>query len=412
MDILSYFQLFANKFTSVILFFFPNCVNYKTVVLLIAIMTTFSIIWCFITKKFRKAPFITALISCLVIIVLYGDTSKYYITSNDKYNSFYLVFVGQITPSILFATIVSQLHNIQYKIKTLVPFIGIIFTIISFFAAFFPTSTTSGGYALNDNNLNYQNTSYMAAYAAAFNAYYLLCFKTIDWPIFFNSIKSFYLFFIFLIFNLLTILIAGGRGGLVLFIIQISIIGAIFFKNRKNSLNNFRNVFFSLLIIGIISFFAIHFASTYESQTNGFDRILATIEHQDQNGRDVLREKALNASSKCPLIGNGVGSVFYEIGEYSHNCITDVLVETGYIGCFLFIILIIKTFLICRKLLLLDITNLIWLIIFIDGVVQSLFSGYYLAQIPIYWIMAFMFSYEWDINDTEICTSYYCQHDS
>ena len=93
-----------------------------------------------------------------------------------------------------------------------------------------------------------------------------------------------------------------------------------------------------------------------------------------------------------PVFGHGVGSVFFEMGTYSHNFITDAMVEVGVIGTFilfsLFIILVFKAI----KDIYHDISDSLWLIIFLDGLVMSLFSGYYLAQIPLWWSVAFYFS--------------------
>lgn len=71
-----------------------------------------------------------------------------------------------------------------------------------------------------DNGLNYQNTSYMAAYATALAYYYILCFDKIKWVFFFKRRLWFIIIGISIIVNLLTIFIAGGRGGLVLYIAQ------------------------------------------------------------------------------------------------------------------------------------------------------------------------------------------------
>lgn len=145
------------------------------------------------------------------------------------------------------------------------------------------------------------------------------------------------------------------------------------------------------MIAGIL-IFAIHFAETSSLKTNGFERIVATVETGDSNGRDILREKALNAFEKSPIVGHGIGSVFNEIGEYSHNCITDSLVEGGLIGTIIYVLVIGVAFFKLYKRARLHNDEYIWLTFIVNGLILSLFSGYYLTQLPICWSTAFAYS--------------------
>ena len=67
--------------------------------------------------------------------------------------------------------------------------------------------------------------------------------------------------------------------------------------------------------------------------------------------------------------------------------------ETGVIGCLIFVTLLIITWRKTGKLMQVDLTDAIWRIVYLDGLVMSFFSGYYLGHIPIYWIMGFALSY-------------------
>lgn len=152
-----------------------------------------------------------------------------------------------------------------------------------------------------------------------------------------------------------------------------------------------------VIILGVITF-----ASSYGGATSGFSRIVNTVETQDENGRDFLRAMALNSFLESPILGHGFGSVFYEIGEYSHNCVTDALVETGIIGAGIFVFLIIYVWKKSGQMMRYDITNFLWRIIFLDGIVMSLFSGYYLAHLPIYWTVGFVLSFKREKRVTAI----------
>lgn len=163
---------------------------------------------------------------------------------------------------------------------------------------------------------------------------------------------------------------------------------------KKKNIKFFSGRTIQLIIaVSVIAVIGIAFASSFGGATNGFSRIVNTVEHQDENGRDVLRGLALLSFLDSPIWGHGFGSVFYEVGEYSHNCITDALVEIGVIGCSVFILLLIMTWRKTGKLMQVDLTDAIWRIVYLDGLVMSFFSGYYLGHIPIYWIMGFVLGY-------------------
>lgn len=303
-----------------------------------------------------------------------------------------MVISLQITPIILCAVIVAQEKDTQEKIKQLSPYFGIAFTIISFIAAFFPSGSINGGYLATDNGLNYQSNSYLAAYASACSYYYLLNFKTFQWRGFFRKRIAYNIVLASIVVNLLSIFVSGGRGGLVLFVCQTLMAIWFLIKNKNSYRIKSIYIFAGVCVIAGILIFAIHFAETSSLKTNGFERIVATVETGDSNGRDILREKALNAFEKSPIVGHGIGSVFNEIGEYSHNCITDSLVEGGLIGTIIYVLVIGVAFFKLYKRARLHNDEYIWLTFIVNGLILSLFSGYYLTQLPICWSTAFAYS--------------------
>lgn len=389
--LISYFQIYVSMFTSVILFFFPNLISYKIVVLIVSSVSAITLSVLLLSGMIKWKKILMTLFVCLIIVGGYLLTKYDFAFSNDRYNSFFLVLIGQVTPTILCAAAVAQLPDTQYQIKRMVPLVGAIFTLIAFMAAFFPSGATTGGFVDNQNNLNYQSTSYLAAYASGFNLYYLISYKTVNWHRFFKLKIIFYLFASLVVVNLLTILISGGRGGLVLYLVQL---GFAFWYAYKycQEIIPLRRIVGMIFVIILMGLFAINFALNYQGETNGISRIIDTVVSHDTNGRNELREMALQIHKKSPIIGHGLGSVFYLVGIYTHNCLVDSLVEGGYIGCFLYAFFIILTFNKCNRLIFLDQTNSLWTIILLDGFVMSLFSGYYIAQIPIDWVLTFSLS--------------------
>ena len=387
---LSYFQIFSSMFTSVLLFFFPALLTYKQMAIIIAVISSIVLfVSIFKERKISYGMIITTCI-CILTITLYFLTYVIYQKSNSVYNSFFLVLSGQVFPIVLCATLVAQSADVQHEIKRLSPICSVIFSFIAFFAAFFPTSVTTGGYVSNINGLNYQSTSYLAAYAAAFGFYYLLCFEKIAWHWIFQKRWIYYLIVVIVFVDLLVIFISGGRGGLVLYISQVCLAAYVFLKKeRVSGVRIFKFIGFTIFSICMILLF-IRFATNTDIKTNGFERILHTVNSLDTNGRDVFWDKAIPCFLERPLFGHGLGSVFYEIGIYTHNCVTDALVEIGMIGCLIYLLFLFISWEKGVKQLPIDYTDYIWLIIYLDGFIMSLFSGYYICQIPVLWASVFI----------------------
>ena len=68
------------------------------------------------------------------------------------------------------------------------------------------------------------------------------------------------------------------------------------------------------------------------------------------------------------------------------------MVETGILGTLFFVGVLVKTIKNLAIIVKRDITEYLWLVIFLDGFVMSMFSGYYLAHLPIAWSIGFSLS--------------------
>lgn len=143
---LSYILIFSSMFCSTFLHFFPGVVTYKVWALIMSIISLLVIFISFFNKKTNKGKVLITAFFGILLVIFYSLTQFFYSTPPDIYFSFMLVLAGQILPLILCASIVSSHENVQYQIKQLAPFVSVIFTFISFYAAFFPSSATSGGF--------------------------------------------------------------------------------------------------------------------------------------------------------------------------------------------------------------------------------------------------------------------------
>ena len=398
-----YLILFASYFTAIVLYFFPNIIQYKSFVIGLDVLFFFSVFYYKLKNKIslKKCPML--IICYLLVLAIYSLTPLFYYYSNSQYVSFKLVLIGQTFPTILSAAAINSNEFFVDKLKKQAPIVALLFSIVSFYTAFYPVAETSGGFAAGEN-LTYQNISYMSATAAGFSLFYLLSFSEIEWPLFFKKKIAKKIFYVMLVINLLSIFIAGGRGGLVLFVALC--ICSYYIYMKKNFRKNFAAKLYIPFLCSVVLFFSIQFATKYSLSTNGFSRIVSTISTGEDNGRQMLREKAFSAFGDSPICGHGLGSVFYEIKEYSHNCITDMLVEGGLLEVFIYFCILLYTVKKIFRLISVDISESLWLFLFFDSFIMSLFSGYYLGFLSEIFVIAIMYVRNLRVEDNTISKRY------
>ena len=391
-----YLILFASYFTAVVLYFLPNIIQYKVFVIGIDVIFFISVFYYKLTNKISFKKCYTLMSFYILVLAIYSLTPLFYYYSNSQYVSFKLVLIAQTLPAVLSAAIINSNEFFVDKLKRLAPIVSLLFTFVSFYTAFYPVAETSGGFAAGEN-LTYQNISYMSAIAAGFTLFYLLSFPEIKWPLFFKREVAKKIMGVMLVVNLLSIFIAGGRGGLVLFGVLCICTYYIYIKTNPRKHNIVK--FFIPIFCVVVLVFSIQFASRYSLSTNGFSRIVSTISTGDDNGRLDLREKAFSAFLDSPFYGHGLGSVFYEIKEYSHNCITDMLVEGGLLEVFIYLCLVFYTIKKIFKLISVDISESLWLFLFLDSFIMSLFSGYYLGCLSEFFAISIIYIRNLQIKD-------------
>lgn len=391
MSVLTYFQIFASFWCSTILFFAPNSITYRQYALIVSLLSVAVVIRQMLKRSFHlNFKHFIIVIVVMIVCGLYYFTRFLYGGIQVLYSSYFLVLLGQVLPIVAIAPFVSESEIPSIRIKQLAPIVSIIFSLIAFVGTFNPSGTTTGGYALNDNGLNYQTVSYLAAYAAGLAEYYLICKNDMKWLALFNlPFMGIVMSFIVLI-NALSILISGGRGGLVVFVAELFVSLAIWIKKNTVSSQSLLKILFVILLVFLAAFFSFRFANKANIATSGFERVINTFLYGDRSGRSFIQKMSFESFLKSPIFGHGFGSVFYEINGHSHNFFFDVLLETGIVGLIIWISMFLYTI---RRLVLFaknDITDSLWLFFFLDGFIMSLFSGYYLAQLPLFWVITFV----------------------
>lgn len=393
MDILVYLQIFASITHAIIMFFLPRFVPYKTYVIILVALTALSIA-IFIMRKKGKVPVTFGQIFVVygVIIGLYALVTPSFYSSSpvSNHSGSLLCLAGQILPNGLFACFVAEDDELQDKVKKLAPIVGAVFAVIALICTLRPTMVTSAGLMDNENGLGYQRVSYMAAYSAALMEFYLLTRDQKEQFKFLSNRLGTIISGIAIFIDLLVTLFSGGRGGFVTYIIFFAI--SIFLALRFGQYDAKRVI--RVFIIGIIAvigaYVGIRYVANSSLATSGYGRILSLLANRSDTRRLTKYETAFSLFADKPILGHGFGSVYWELGQYTHNFFTDILVEGGAL-LFLFVVgVLLYGFSSSVKIVQKDRSDLIWIYFFMCGFSLAMFSGYYLTQIPLWWGLIFI----------------------
>lgn len=233
-----------------------------------------------------------------------------------------------------------------------------------------------------DNILDYQSVSYMMALVFAYSVY-LFFLKKWQKNVLARILKI--LIMPLLVFAPFACFASGGRGGAVLLLVFVAFYFLIFTKSGLFS-------WWKIVLIAIISFICIFIVTDFVSleSYDGFMRITDNMTKDE--GRLEIYNSSINIFLDSPLWGHGLGSIWFKQGIYSHNIVLDILAETGLIG--FFIIIPILLFMIYRgyKICLRTPWFIILYVAFIKGFVMDLFSNYWLNTLPLWLLFGFMFN--------------------
>ena len=177
----------------------------------------------------------------------------------------------------------------------------------------------------------------------------------------------------------------GGRGAMVFLVLV-----TLFIVYKLISINKAHRTRFLLyiFIIGFIFAYIASVAGVWES--DGFNRVATNIAHDDERTR--LVSIAFKSFFDSPLFGHGLGSVWYEVGYYSHNIGLDLLVETGIVGTIIGVVIIFVMIKRMMKLCSFDKSFIFLMIIFIESLIQGSFSGYWLNTPTLWLVFGMVFS--------------------
>lgn len=343
----------------------------------IAYIAMFIITMLFVIKNYcrnTKNNISASVIIISIITFLFFVTRYFYNIDNSMYKSEFLCWGASSLPATLCGSIYAE-KNLK-NLHLLLPWFLVPLTIIISYVSFTTIGRTSADRIIDETTgLNYQSISYYMSQLFGLTIFCLL--------IGYKKSRMFVtsLLYALLVLQFITSFYSGGRGGLVLLIIYLLFF--LYKKIRSSRLNINYCIGLILFIIACI-IIIIRFDIL---NTTGFSRLIDTV-HQGDSNRAFLRALALESFKESPIFGHGTGSVFFEIGTYSHNFITDILVENGLFGLSIIICFIIA----CTSFLIRNINNYTSLfvgIIFIYAFTLNSFSGYWLANHVLWFVFGY-----------------------
>ena len=323
--------------------------------------------------RIPRRIYIGGLLLCAIIILLYFSTRCFYDEVNNRYTSYFLSMGVRFIPAVLTGMYMLSHDDIMKKVEyALLPFI-LLYTITLASVAFTANIGVNIAQTFNTDFLNYQSISYYSIFAFGFNMYLIVQCS--------NSYTRYrrYILIALAILQVIITIMAGGRGAFVL-----GCVFTLYFALKNITFSKL----ISYILIGLAVLLTINaILSDNEIFKMGFERIFNFFGNTEAIGTDnrwIRWNLAWNAFTKSPVFGHGLGSVFYEVGFYSHNIFTDMLCEGGVVLFLIFIFVLMKFIRASQILITEDYRNEIIVIVFLCSFVMNSFSGYYLSDTGIW----------------------------
>ena len=232
-------------------------------------------------------------------------------------------------------------------------------------------SSMAGRLLTNEESaFNYQTASYYLAYCFSYSVFFVFLYK--------ERIKRRWgklmsiIMFTMLFVCAIGCVMGGGRGAFVYLVLMGTyLIYRIIHKRGKAKTS-------TIILLGITAVIAVILVSRLNIfDSAGFTRVSTNLTTDDN--RDALWRNAIKAFKDSPILGHGLGSIWWTVGFYSHSMFTDILAETGIIGTALFLWVLIKCFFTLQRRSKFSDFDMFIFLIFCGVFVECTFSGYWIS---------------------------------
>lgn len=337
-----------------------------------------------IKRKANGYKFRRLLIVLVIIVFLYITSSLFVNAVPSDYITYLLVLGSKCVPACIIGMHLARYSDVTLrKVDRLIPFfvipVGLIVGLVGFRAALMSEIVRAG--SEDSGGLNYQSLSYYMAEFYAYSAYYLF-FSTARRTKLFIITK--WIMLVAMFFFAVNCVMGGGRGAMVYMVFS-----SVFIFYHMIQSKRIKKSHAILAILGLVVCFGMIASKLGVFESAGFERIADNMTSDDN--RKNLHQQALDSFWSSPLFGHGLGSVWWEVGYYSHNMIFDILVETGIFGLIIVFCVGLKMF---KRMLILCKYNsgyLFLMLMFIKAAITGMFSGYYLGLYCLWLVIGLIF---------------------
>lgn len=315
--------------------------------------------------------------------------------SNPVAEKFFSYFFLWTMPSIYAAVYVSKKNIFNslakwFELIMLIIILSIITNMLLPLAAGFGFSTLGG--------TTYQAAAYFASYAFGLNLYFLFYGANHDRFRFAKYRAYRILCLIILPIQALGLLLAGGRGGLVLFAVYFIYIFFSLIGTSKVKRLLLGVLVFMLMICGAYLLSPLIAGNEYLSAGAGraFEFISpgGSINWEGTSGRDIVYEQAVDLISQKPLLGYGLYGLWDYVDVYPHNIFLEILLNGGCLYLIFSIAMAIFIINKLRKIISVSPENRLIVVLILYPVVMLMFSGTYMTNSEFWFLIVLVVLYE------------------
>lgn len=302
----------------------------------------------------------------------------------------YINHILWATPSILTGIYISK----SKKINDIFKYLDLLMILFGVASVLYSINVLSTGSRETIDGSTYQTISYIAAFS--YGTYlFLINIGKEDNRFKFTKNKMYIIFtFILAVAQIPSILLSGGRGGLVLLIIFSLFFGLNILK--KLNANRLLSIFIGVIIAIVILIFILKTLLENPIFTVSLQRIFDFISFEGINWqgtstRDIIYRDVIELIINAPLFGYGIFGM-WSVSLLPHNLFLEILVQGGIIYLFLFLTLIYFFIEKLTKLVRLNKENRFVILFVLYPLTYLMFSGSYLNNSILWFTLTFVLS--------------------
>lgn len=247
---------------------------------------------------------------------------------------------------------------------------------------------------------NYQGLSYTAAFCMGVELYFTFLAPDDQHFQFFRTKIAKAIEVAVILISVFSVLVSGGRGGLILVVLNLIVF--LFLLSKKNSYSGRVNRSLKglgIILIGVMFILFLRQFSNNAIFSGSIDRLLSFINIRGDNsvwnaGRISIYTNSIDVITKNPVYGYGIFNLDATGGEpYAHNIILETWINAGFIYMLIWLVVLISLwrFLLSRQIN--DNNRYSWLIFFLTYTTVFLnASGTYLWCSELWFCIGIMFS--------------------